>query len=52
MQRYTSVGYGAMDHSADYVELAMLGPGSALLPPFIKNYELHHFLLQATGLVE
>ena len=26
---YTSVGWGSMDHSGDYVELAMFGPGSS-----------------------
>lgn len=44
---YTSIGWGAMDHSADYVELAMFGPGSELLKPFVKNYELHNLMLTA-----
>lgn len=46
---YTSVGWGSMDHSADYVELAMFGPGSELLKPFVKNTELHHLMLRACG---
>ncbi len=46
---YTSVGWGSMDHSADYVELAMYGPGSERLKPFVKNYELHNFMLQAAA---
>ncbi|WP_126972741.1 alkaline phosphatase [Gynurincola endophyticus] len=46
-EKYTSVGWGSMDHSADYVELAMYGPGSEKLQPFIKNYELHNFLLKS-----
>jgi alkaline phosphatase len=46
-EKYTSVGWGSMDHSADYVELAMYGPGSETLQPFIKNYELHNFLLKS-----
>jgi alkaline phosphatase len=46
---YTSVGWGSMDHSADYVELAMLGPGSELLNPFVRNFELHNLMLQAAG---
>ncbi|SCY96919.1 alkaline phosphatase [Flavobacterium caeni] len=38
MQKKTnSVGWISMDHSADYVELAAFGPGSALLKPFVKN---------------
>lgn len=46
---YTSVGWGSMDHSADYVELAMYGPGSELLKPFVKNTDLHYLMLEATG---
>jgi len=45
--KYTSVGWGSMDHSADYVELAMFGPGSELLKPFVKNIELHNLMLKA-----
>ncbi len=43
---HTSVGWISMDHSSDYVELAMYGPGSEKLPPFIRNYEMHNFLLE------
>lgn len=46
---YTSIGWGAMDHSADYVELAMYGPGSELLKPFVKNTDLHYLMLEAAG---
>lgn len=42
-----SVGWISMDHSADYVELAMFGPGSEKLKPFIKNTDLHYFMLEA-----
>lgn len=45
---HTSVSWAGMDHSADFVELAMLGPGSELLKPFVKNIELHPLMLQAT----
>ncbi|UYQ95881.1 alkaline phosphatase [Chitinophaga horti] len=48
---YISIGWGSMDHSADHVELAMFGPGSAQLKPFVKNYELHNFMLNVTGVV-
>src|SRR5690606_36586284 len=44
-----SVGWISMDHSADYVELAMFGPGSEILQPFIKNTDLHYFRLEAAG---
>lgn len=46
-KNYTSVGWISMDHSADYVELAMFGPGSELLKPFVKNTDLHYLMLQA-----
>ncbi len=45
-KEYTSVGWISMDHSADYVELAMFGPGSELLKPFVKNTDLHYLMLQ------
>jgi len=46
-QTYTSVGWSGMDHSADFVELAMYGPGSELLNPMVKNIELHNLMLKA-----
>jgi alkaline phosphatase len=48
-QRYTQVGWAASNHSADFVELAMYGPGSESLVPFVNNYELHDFMLAVTG---
>jgi alkaline phosphatase len=45
---YTSIGWAGMDHSADYVELAMMGPGSEMLKPFVKNTDLHNFMLDVT----
>ncbi|MFT2010528.1 alkaline phosphatase [Pontibacter sp. 13R65] len=49
---YTNVGWAGMDHSADFVELVMYGPGSELLPPFVQNYELHNFMLKAASMQE
>lgn len=49
--KYTSVGWGSMDHSADYVELAMFGPGSELLKPFVRNTDLHNLMLRACGVI-
>jgi alkaline phosphatase len=46
-QKSNSVGWISMDHSADYVELAIFGPGSQLLKPFIKNTDLHYLMLEA-----
>lgn len=48
-QKRNSVGWISMNHSADYVELAMVGPGSELLGSFIKNTDLHHLMLEAVG---
>lgn len=53
MQRpYTSVHFGDMHHSSDFVEVAAYGPGSELLNPFILNTELHNLMLTATGVKE
>lgn len=49
---YLNVGWAGMSHSADFVELAMVGPGSESLPQFIKNFELHNFMLVAAGVDE
>ena len=46
-KKHNSVGWISMSHSADYVELAMFGPGSDLLKPFIKNTDLHYLMLEA-----
>lgn len=47
--KYTLVQWAGMNHTADYVELTMFGPGSEQLKPFIKNYELHNFMLNAAA---
>lgn len=46
-KKTNSVGWISMDHSGDYVELAMFGPGSELLKPFVKNTDLHYLMLAA-----
>lgn len=46
-KKHNSVGWISMHHSADYVELAMFGPGSHLLKPYIKNTDLHYLMLEA-----
>lgn len=46
-KQHNSVGWISMHHSADYVEIAMYGPGSELLNPFIKNTDLHYLMLEA-----
>jgi alkaline phosphatase len=46
-KKHNSVGWISMDHSSDYTELAIFGPGSHLLKPFIKNTDLHYLMLAA-----
>jgi len=46
-KKYNSIGWISMDHSADYVEVAMYGPGSELHKPFMKNTDMHYLLLEA-----
>lgn len=48
-KKHNSVGWISTDHSGDYVELAMYGPGKELLKPFVKNTDLHYLMLKATG---
>jgi len=50
-QNYTSVGWSGMDHTSEFVELGMFGPGSGHLPPIVKNIDLHNFMLKTTGLL-
>ncbi len=46
-KQHNSVGWISMNHSANYVELAIFGPGSDLLKPFIKNTDLNYLMLEA-----
>lgn len=48
-KKHNSVGWISMDHSGDYAELAMYGPGSELLKPFVKNTDLHYLMLKAVN---
>lgn len=52
LSKYTDVQWAGMNHTGDYVELTMFGPGSENLRPFIKNYELHNFMLKAAEMPE
>lgn len=45
-KKHTNVGWIGDNHSADFVELAMFGPGNEKQPPFIKNTDLHKLLLE------
>lgn len=50
LTRHNAVSWAHTNHSGDYVELATYGPGNEALPGFVKNYELHNFMLEATGI--
>lgn len=47
--RHNSVQWAGNNHSGDYVELALYGPGSEKLTGFVRNFELHNFMLEACG---
>ncbi|WP_293788555.1 alkaline phosphatase [uncultured Pedobacter sp.] len=46
-KKHNSVGWISMDHSGDYVELAMYGSGSEQLRPFMKNTDVHQLMKNA-----
>lgn len=46
---YISVYWAGMNHSADFVALSMFGVETEALPPLVKNYELHNYMLKAAG---
>lgn len=48
-KKYTNVGWIGDNHSADYVEIAMFGPGKDMLPKFLLNTDLHYYMLEVTG---
>lgn len=48
--RETGVGWTSHAHTADYVELAAVGPGAGAASPFIRNDELHHVMTAALGI--
>lgn len=50
--KYTDVQWAGMNHTGDYVELTMFGPGAETLKPFVKNYELHNLMLAAAEMPE
>jgi alkaline phosphatase len=47
---HISISWAGIDHSADFVELTAFGPGAEALKPFVKNYELHNWMLRCAGL--
>ncbi|WP_412465961.1 hypothetical protein [Pedobacter sp. KLB.chiD] len=52
MGKYPDVQWAGMNPTGDYIELTMFGLGSENLTPFVKNYELHNFMLKAAEMPE
>ena len=50
--KHTSIGWGSMDHSGDFVELTLFGPGDWKFPGYIPNTYLHNFILEGLGILE
>lgn len=45
-QEHTSIAFGSMEHSSDFTELAMFGPGSERMKPLMINTDIHYFMLE------
>lgn len=50
LANHSQVGWVGNTHTSDYVELLMYGPGSEMLPNFIRNDQVHHYLVARLGL--
>jgi alkaline phosphatase len=46
-KNHNAIGWMSGDHTGDFVELCMFGPGSESMPGFMKNTDMHTFLLNA-----
>mgnify|MGYP006427986429 CR=1 FL=1 len=49
---YTSVNWVGGDHTADYVELAAMGPGSEAIGDFTRNTDLFDLMVESAGVRE
>ena len=47
LSKSNSVAFQSLVHTGDLVELAMFGPGSEKLKPFVKNTDLHYLMLES-----
>lgn len=45
-QEHTSIAFGSTEHSSDFTELAMFGPGSERMKPLMINTDIHYFMLE------
>ncbi len=49
MSNHTSIAFTGSVHTADYVELAVAGPGSSSIGAFTRNTDLFDLMLEAAG---
>jgi alkaline phosphatase len=49
LTNYVNVSFVGDNHTSDFVELTMVGAGSENMPAFIKNTDLHYFMLETAG---
>jgi alkaline phosphatase len=49
LANHTGVAFLSPNHTADYVEVTAIGPGSEAMPGFIDNIHLHSMMLAALG---
>jgi len=49
LTNYINVSFVGDNHTSDFVELTMVGTGSESMPAFIKNTDLHYFMLEVAG---
>jgi len=50
LEPHINVGWATSRHTAEFVELAIYGPASEALPPFLLNTDLHHYMVKACGI--
>jgi len=50
LANHYGVGFISPNHTADFVEMTAIGPGSELIAPFIDNIELHGVMTTALDL--
>ncbi|MFN4147902.1 MAG: alkaline phosphatase, partial [Runella sp.] len=45
---HTGIGWAGGEHTSEFVEIAMFGPGSEGMASFVRNTDLHNFMLNVT----
>ncbi len=50
LANHTNIGWTGRSHTSDYMELAAFGPGSELVPPFLKNTHMFDVMCKALDL--